>query len=145
MRGMLVALLSCLVIIVGCAPAAPQPPASSGSSGQPAAEKKAANQVIKIAQSALPPFLGPECCVAQRNVFRLMFDMLVVLDKDMQPVPQAAERWEWIDPLTVRFYLRKDLTFSNGDKLTADDVEYTVNYFVESKTPPLARFPSIAG
>jgi peptide/nickel transport system substrate-binding protein len=74
-----------------------------------------------------------------------MFDMLVVLDNNMQPVPQAAERWEWVNPTTVRFYLRKDLTFSNGDKLTADDVEFTVNYFVQTKTPPIARFRSIAG
>src|SRR3954454_24837833 len=123
MRGLLVALLSCLAIIVGCAPAA-QAPANSGNSVTTQQEKLASNQVIKIGTSSLPPFLGPECCVANRNVFRLMFDMLVVLDKNMQPIPQVAERWEWIDPVTVRFYLRKDLTFSNGDKLTADDVEY---------------------
>jgi peptide/nickel transport system substrate-binding protein len=68
----------------------------------------------------------------------------VTLDDNLQPQPWAATSWEWVDPLTVRFHLRNDLTFSNGDKLTADDVEFTVNYFVETKTPPISRFRSIA-
>src|SRR3954462_1471525 len=115
MRKPLVALLSCLMIGVACTPAAPPAPTSTG--GQAPAETRSANQVIKIAQSSLAPNLGPECCVAQRPTFRLMYDMLVTLDDDLQPQPWAAESWEFVNPTTFRFHLRKDLTFSNGDKL----------------------------
>src|SRR2546421_215170 len=115
MRRTLVALMSCLLIGVACTPAAPAPPATpatTGSGQAPAAEQRSANQVLRIAQSSLPPNLGPECCVAQRQVFRLMFDMLVTLDDNLQPQPWAAERWEFVNPTTFRFYLRHDLTFS---------------------------------
>lgn len=156
MKSMLVALLSCLVVLAGCAPAAtttttstPNAPATTGSSSQPTAaptvgEKRSANQVIHIAQASLPSTLSQECCVSQRPTFLLMYDMLVTLDNNLQAKPWAATKWEWIDPLTLRFYLRKDLTFSNGDKFTAADVEFEVKHMVETKTSPISRFRSIA-
>ena len=38
-----------------------------------------------------------------------------------------ASEWRWADDRTLEFTLRPGVTFHNGDRLTADDVVYTVN------------------
>ena len=47
---------------------------------------------------------------------------LVRRDKDLKVIPALAERWEIIDPLKWRFYLRKGVKFHGGEVFTADDV-----------------------
>ena len=39
-----------------------------------------------------------------------------------------AKSWRVLDPTTIEFTLRDDVTFSNGQKFGADDVVYTLNY-----------------
>src|SRR5690606_10193848 len=41
--------------------------------------------------------------------------------------PLLATSWEQIEPTRWRFELRTDVTFSNGQKLTARDVAYSIN------------------
>ena len=43
-------------------------------------------------------------------------------DKDLKIIPGLAERWEIVDPLKWRFYLRKGVKFHDGEDFTADDV-----------------------
>jgi len=58
-----------------------------------------------------------------------VWDTLVLRDvKTGKYVPLLATAWKWIDPTTLEFTLRKDVTFHNGDPFTADDVVFTVNY-----------------
>ncbi len=53
-----------------------------------------------------------------------MFEGLTSLDKDGQPVPAAAEKWDVSeDGLTYTFHLR-DNKWSNGDPVTAQDFEF---------------------
>jgi peptide/nickel transport system substrate-binding protein len=46
-------------------------------------------------------------------------------DKDLKIIPGLAERWEMVDPLKWRFYLRKGVKFHNGEDFTADDVVFS--------------------
>jgi peptide/nickel transport system substrate-binding protein len=46
-------------------------------------------------------------------------------DKDLKIIPGLAERWEIVDPLKWRFYLRKGVKFHNGEEFTADDVVFS--------------------
>jgi peptide/nickel transport system substrate-binding protein len=46
--------------------------------------------------------------------------------------PRLAERWERIDDLTMRFYLRKGVKFHSGNPFTAKDVKFTFERFYES-------------
>ena len=46
-------------------------------------------------------------------------------DKDLKIIPGLAERWEIVDPLKWRFYLRKGVKFHGGEDFTADDVVFS--------------------
>jgi peptide/nickel transport system substrate-binding protein len=56
-----------------------------------------------------------------------VFDYLVMRDweNDGEYVPHIATNWEQIDDETWEFDLRDDVTFHNGDQLTAEDVKFT--------------------
>ncbi|PRT05324.1 ABC transporter substrate-binding protein [Bacillus thuringiensis] len=61
------------------------------------------------------------------NVTSVIFASLVSTDKQGKPIPKLAEKWDVSsDQLTYTFHLRKDLKFSDGSPLTADDVAFTL-------------------
>ncbi|HDR6244206.1 TPA: ABC transporter substrate-binding protein [Bacillus cereus] len=61
------------------------------------------------------------------NVTSVIFASLVSTDKQGKPIPELAEKWDVSsDQLTYTFHLRKDLKFSDGSQLTADDVAFTL-------------------
>ncbi|MGD9056474.1 MAG: ABC transporter substrate-binding protein, partial [Desulfobacterales bacterium] len=61
------------------------------------------------------------------------FDPLVRYAQDMSFEPRLAERWERVDPLTMRFYLRKGVKFHSGNPFTAKDVKFTFERFYKSE------------
>jgi len=65
----------------------------------------------------------------QDGYFNGVFNHYIVgMDESQKVVPYAADRWEWTDSTTFRLYLREDVTFSNGEALTADDVVFTFEW-----------------
>ncbi|OSX93804.1 hypothetical protein BTJ45_01868 [Bacillus mycoides] len=61
------------------------------------------------------------------NVTSVIFASLVSTDKQGKPTPELAEKWDVSsNQLTYTFHLRKDLKFSDGSPLTADDVAFTL-------------------
>ncbi|MCU5186485.1 ABC transporter substrate-binding protein [Bacillus cereus] len=61
------------------------------------------------------------------NVTSVIFASLVSTDKQGKPIPELAEKWDVSsNQLTYTFHLRKDLKFSDGSPLTADDVAFTL-------------------
>ena len=66
------------------------------------------------------------------SVYDLVYESLVVIDENYMPQPYLAERWEessggkyWT------FYLRRDVKFSNGEPLTAEDVVASARYILD--------------
>lgn len=74
--------------------------------------------------------------LANYNVARQILDPLVWQAPDGTFSPALAESWESSDDgLTWTFTLRDDVTFHDGNPLTADDVEASVQrFFVEGNT-----------
>jgi peptide/nickel transport system substrate-binding protein len=56
----------------------------------------------------------------------ICFDPLVRWTKDMKFEPRLAAKWERIDDLTMRFYLREGVKFHSGNTFTAKDVKWTI-------------------
>ncbi len=55
-----------------------------------------------------------------------IFGGLVTLDLDLNVTPDIAERWEVSDDgLTYTFFLRDDVVFHNGRRVTAEDFKYS--------------------
>ena len=57
-------------------------------------------------------------------------------NKDIELVPEAAESYEVLeDGKLLRFKLRKDIRWTDGVPLTAEDVEFTYKIMIDPKTP----------
>lgn len=73
--------------------------------------------------------------LSHMSVICPVFDQLVELDENFIPRPMLAESWEakgkgdeW------NFKIRKDVTFHDGDKLTAKDIVYTYRRLLDPQT-----------
>jgi peptide/nickel transport system substrate-binding protein len=63
----------------------------------------------------------------------MAFDPLVRWTKDLDFEPRLATSWERIDDKTMRFKLRKGVTFHSGNKLTTKDVKFTFDRLKKSQ------------
>jgi len=91
-------------------------------------------KVLKLALDAGPVSQDPQVQLSggMLQFSHWVFDPLVRYRQDMSFEPRLAERWERIDDLTMRFYLRKDVKFHSGNPFTAADVKFTFERFYES-------------
>ncbi len=92
-------------------------------------------KTLKLAMDADPVSLDPHVQLSggMLQYSHMVFDPLVRWTQDMTFEPRLAERWERIDPLTVRFYLRKGVKFHSGNDFTAADVKWTVDRLKRSQ------------
>jgi ABC-type oligopeptide transport system substrate-binding subunit/DNA-binding SARP family transcriptional activator len=68
-----------------------------------------------------------------------LFDRLVERWPDDTIVPSLAQRWDISDDgLTYRFTLRPDVTWSDGEPLTAHDVEFGIKRNLDPDSPGVA-------
>jgi len=66
------------------------------------------------------------------TVNKNLFNSLVEMDPvTYRFVPALTEQWNNPDNVTWRFILRKNVTFHNGNRFTADDVKFTIEYMKE--------------
>jgi len=56
-----------------------------------------------------------------------IYDTLVRMTPDYQVIPMLATSWEFVEPNTWRFTLRKDVTFHDGQPFTAAAVKATMD------------------
>lgn len=61
----------------------------------------------------------------------LVYDTVLKLNYEtMEVEPCIATEWNWADDTTLELTIRDDVTFSNGDPLTPEDVLYSLSRFV---------------
>ena len=71
---------------------------------------------------------SPTSSGTDKAVMNALHETLVAFDTDGNFAPRLAESWEESeDGMSVTFHLRDDVTFHNGDPVTADDVIYTLD------------------
>jgi ABC-type transport system substrate-binding protein len=91
----------------------------------------AADQTLKFPILSEVDTLDPAVTDAETDteLNQNMYDGLVKDDINLNVVPDIAAKLPDVssDGLTYTFTLRKDVTFSNGDKVTSQDVLYSLN------------------
>jgi len=55
-----------------------------------------------------------------------IYEPLLRRDRQLRLQAALAERWEQVDPLTWRFHIRRNVRFSDGSPLTAEDVVFSI-------------------
>ena len=87
-----------------------------------------AANIMKLGLDADPVTLDPHMQLSggMLQYSHWVFDPLVRWTQDMKFEPRLATKWERIDDLTMRFYLRPDVKFHSGNTFTAKDVKFTV-------------------
>jgi ABC-type oligopeptide transport system substrate-binding subunit/class 3 adenylate cyclase len=93
---------------------------------------------LRIATSFLPNDPDPKSAIAWPNIQLCMqlFDRLVEQRPERTIVPSLAERWEIADDgLRYVFHLRDGLRWSDGEPLTAHDVEYGIKRVLNPESP----------
>ena len=109
--------LACVICVQGCG------------GGRAAADAI----VVGIANSpaVLDPRIGAD--EQSQKAHQLLFNTLLRIDNDLRVVPELAESFEQLDPVTYVARLRHGVRFHNGRELTAADVVYTFGSFLDPK------------
>ncbi|HUB24427.1 MAG TPA: ABC transporter substrate-binding protein [Tepidisphaeraceae bacterium] len=97
-------------------------------------------QITDSQPPALTPMVNMDAYTQVMEYY--MYDSLVDLDPDtFQWLPRLAVKWTTSpDMKTLDFWLRRGVTFSNGDPFTADDVIYSFNWVLNDKVQlPMQR------
>ncbi len=63
---------------------------------------------------------------------RMYYDKLVRLSPEIEPIPYAAEEIIDIDDTTIDVVVRSGMTFHDGEPVTAEDVKFTYEYFIDN-------------
>lgn len=95
---------------------------------EPAPDEPQSGGVLTIALPADPYSLHPNADESETNwmVMSQLYDALMEVDDQFEPVPVLAESFEIADDGRLyRFSIPDSVRFHNGDILTADDVVYT--------------------
>lgn len=88
-----------------------------------------AQQVLNIAVAADVQSWDAQATNAtqQTLILRAVFDSPLTQGTDLKLEPRQITAWEWVgdDGLALRVTLRDDIRFSNGDRLTTEDLRFS--------------------
>jgi ABC-type transport system substrate-binding protein len=72
--------------------------------------------------------------VAGIAVSGAMYNSLLQINTEGKLVPELAERYEIVDDTTYVFILRKGVTFHDNDPFNADDVVFSLNFYMDKNS-----------
>ena len=92
---------------------------------------------MRYITGAEPQSLDPQIGVSQSEgrIYMALFEGLVIYDpKTMGAYPGLSDKWDINDNFTeFTFHLRKNVRFSNGDPITADDFVWSLRRGLDPK------------
>lgn len=85
-------------------------------------------KVVTVAQATKPKTLDPPLAnqIDSMRVARQIFNTLLAVDDNGELIPEVAEKWEFENPKSILFTIRKGIKFHNGAELTVEDVAFSV-------------------
>lgn len=90
---------------------------------------------MKAFASRFNPQLDPVSPSSYIFISEQIYDGLVHLDKNLNPMPALAEYWSIsADGTKYKFYLRKGVKFHHGNELTAADVKFSLERILDKST-----------
>ncbi|MGJ4929175.1 ABC transporter substrate-binding protein [Bradyrhizobium sp. HKCCYLS2038] len=97
----------------------------------------AQDAVLRIALSAPPTTIDPHLYNAIPNnaLARHLFDPVVLTDESVKSIAGLARSWKEIDPTHWEFEIRPDVKFSDGARLTGDDIIASIERASRISTP----------
>lgn len=103
---------------------------------KPAGEINPDKKHVNIGNSAEPESLDPHKSsdAGSFDIQRQMFVGLLSVDDTGKPIPSVAESWENKDQKVWTFKLKKDIKWSNGDPLTANDFVFSMRRLTNPET-----------
>ncbi|NLQ16012.1 ABC transporter substrate-binding protein [Marinomonas sp. M1K-6] len=89
---------------------------------------------LRIAFDADPVSLDPHEQLSEDTLqfSHLAFDPLLRWKQNGQFEPRLATKWQRLDDRTIRFFLRRNVTFQTGHAFSAKDVVYTIERLKKS-------------
>ena len=120
------ALAAILAVAVGCAPQAPK--GNGGGAG-------AGNDTLTIATTTDVVNYNPLVGNSRSDywITNLMYPHLLGISPDGKKTPSLATKWGYVSPTKGFYDIRDDFGWSDGVKLTAEDVAWTLNAVKKDK------------
>jgi peptide/nickel transport system substrate-binding protein len=117
--------------------------AASACSGGDSSESKGGSDHLRVGMvgidiSSIDPARG-----FALSVDSYVLEFLMKLSPTGKVEPNLAESVDQPDPTTYVYHLRDDVTFSNGNPLTADDVVNSLDYARDPKFPDSAKYSMV--
>lgn len=140
-RHRLSLILALAAVLAACGGPAPVPrptaaPAATAASATPPATAPV-YRVLRVNVGAYPETMDPQQALWYNEFAhaRLIYEGLTRLNRDLEAVPAAAERWEYnADATQITFTLRSGLTYSDGSLLNAKRFEYALLRAIDPRT-----------
>jgi peptide/nickel transport system substrate-binding protein len=85
--------------------------------------------IVSASPTTFDPRVGTDA--GSQRVHQLIYSQLMTVGPDLRVAPGLAVRLDNPDPLTYIAYLRSGVKFHDGHELTARDVVYTFNSFLD--------------
>ncbi|MGW5875595.1 ABC transporter substrate-binding protein [Nocardiopsis terrae] len=115
----------------------------------PAAADEADSSTLTVAVAQQVDSFNPFTAqlAVTTNILRHVYDSLTTVNpRTNEPEPSLAESWETSeDGLTWTFNLRDDAHFTDGERLTAEDVAWTFDTMMENPAAAVANGNYVAG
>lgn len=129
------ATLLTILILAACAreTPAPPPPAPATVAPEPVADGGRLARRLEARVQTLNYVL--QTTEDERQVLALLYDPLIALDINLQPVPATVARWEILDEgKTFLLHLDPKATFSDGKPVRASDVIFTIGRILDEES-----------
>ncbi len=134
-------LASLLAVLVACNREVPQPPPAQPTVTAPLAPREGGRLIRRLESEPETLNYVRHSTEDERQVLAMIYDPIIELDRNLDPAPGLAARWEILeDGKTYLFYLDPRATFSDGRPVLASDVVFTLGKVLDEESIQFASY-----